>query len=308
LDSYATYKKIFGVELLNIAQLNSFCEVIEAGTFSAAASRLNVTQPAVSLQVRQLEKRLGVRLIERIGKRALPTPAGLDLLTHIRRVDSAIAGALDAMRQHATGALERVRIGTGTTACIYLLPRVLRELRQRAPLLEVVVSTGDTSDIVKAVEESKVDIGLITLPASGRMFEMTTLVEDEFMAIAPAKAFQLPGRVTPAVLAKLPLILYKSGANTRKLVDRWFARAGVTVKPIMELSSVEAIKEMVGAGVGCAVVPRLAVASKHPPSIKVSSLSPRLHRKLALIVRRDKVVQRGLREMVTALMTLVDRA
>ena len=72
---------------LNLDQLHTFVEVIERGSFSAAADRLDLTQPAVSLQVRQLEKRLGVRLIERVGRRAQPTPAGAELLAHARKIE-----------------------------------------------------------------------------------------------------------------------------------------------------------------------------------------------------------------------------
>ena len=117
---------------LRLDQLRTFTEVIAHGSFSAAAERLRLTQPAVSLQVRQLEKRLGVRLIERVGKRATPTPAGAELLDHARRIDASVAAALEGMARHAGGTFGRVRIGTRATACIYLLPPVLRDLRRRA--------------------------------------------------------------------------------------------------------------------------------------------------------------------------------
>src|SRR5205807_3345447 len=123
---------------LSLDHLQTLSDVVELGSFSAAARRLNLTQPAVSLQIKQLEGRLGVRLIERIGRRAHPTAAGRDLLDHVKRVRAAVAGALDAMACHREGGISRVRLGTGATACIYLLPPVLRELRGRFPSLEIV--------------------------------------------------------------------------------------------------------------------------------------------------------------------------
>src|SRR5271163_1175467 len=114
---------------LNLDQLEAFAAVVELGSFSAAAARLNLTQPAVSFQIRQLEQRLGLRLVERVGRRVQPTAAGLDLLPHIRRIDEAVAGAVAAMAHRASGVTGRVRLGTGATACIYLLPRLLSDLR-----------------------------------------------------------------------------------------------------------------------------------------------------------------------------------
>jgi DNA-binding transcriptional LysR family regulator len=180
------HKGNFAMRGLNLDHLTTFASVIELGGFSAAGQRLNLTQPAVSLQIRQLERKLGVRLVERVGRRATATAAGLDLLEHARRIEAAVSGAIDAMAYHATGTVGRVRIGTGGTACIYLLPPILRELRRRFPTLEIVVSTGNTPDVLKAIEANSIDVGLVTLPAPGRIFQVTPVIGDEFVALFPA--------------------------------------------------------------------------------------------------------------------------
>ncbi|MCG8359140.1 MAG: LysR family transcriptional regulator [Kiloniellales bacterium] len=290
---------------LKLDQLQTFTEVIALGSFSAAAERLQLSQPAVSLQVRQLEKKLGVRLIERVGKRATPTAAGSELIEHATRIREVVSSALDGMATHARGALGRVRIGTGATACIYLLPPVLRDLKRRFPTLEITVRTGNTADVLRALEENTLDVGLVTLPAPGRMFEVTPLLDDAFVAIAPADHDFWPEVMTPAMLAKLPVVLYEAGGNTRRVVDDWFARAGIALTPVMELGSVEAIKELVGAGLGCAVLPGTAVRNGGERIPIVSCpLAPKLHRKLALVMRRDKILTKGLREAVRALQRL----
>ena len=286
---------------ISLDHLHAFASVIELGGFSAAAERLNLTQPAVSMQIRQLERRVGLRLIERVGRRATPTAAGLDLLGHVRRIEAAVDDALDAMAYHASGAVGRVRIGTGGTACIYLLPPVLRELRRRFPSLEIVVSTGNTPEVLKAIEANSIDVGLVTMPAAGPMFDVTPVLDDAFVAIFP-KDDKAPRSVTAAALAARPVVLYEPGAHTRRLIDEWALRSGVSLKPVSELGSVEAIKELVAAGLGCGVLPGMAV----PPAavagrLIVCPLSPRLHRTLAVVLRRDKPLQRGLREVVTAL-------
>jgi DNA-binding transcriptional LysR family regulator len=129
---------------LNLDQIETFAQVVELGSFSAAAERLGLSQPAVSLQVRQLERRFGVRLIERVGRRATPTQAGEAFLAQARRVGVAIDAIVEAIAPHASGVTGRVRIGTGATACIYILPPPLRALRHSLPGLDIVVSTGNT--------------------------------------------------------------------------------------------------------------------------------------------------------------------
>ncbi len=286
---------------LKLDQIHAFTQVIGLGSFSAAAERLQRSQPAVSLQVRQLERRLGVRLIERVGKRATPTSAGVSLLEHAQHIEAAVAAALEAIAPHVSGALGRVRVGTGATACIYLLPPVLRDLRRRFPTLDIAVTTGNTGDVLRALEANQLDVGLVTLPAAGRMFEVIPVRDDPFVVVGAADDDRLPRQATPAALAKLPLVLYETAGHTRRIVDAWFARAGVRLAPVMELGSVEAIKELVAAGLGCAVLPGMAIRKAERLPIIARPLVPRLQRKLALVVRRDKVIGRGLREVMTAI-------
>ena len=289
---------------INLGHLQTFVAVLRHGSFSAAAQRLDITQPAVSLQIRQLEKRLGASLIERVGRRARPTAAGSELLAHAEQIQAVVASAVDAVARRATGAVGRVRLGTGATACIFLLPRLLKELRQRFPLLEITVTTGNTADIVKAIEENVLDVGLVTLPAAGRAFDITPVLNDEFVVIAP-HALKLPARVTAAVLATKPVLLFEPGGNTRKITDQWLAASGVALKPVMSLGSVEAIKALVAAGLGCAILPAMAVPNvSERGELIVRPLSPRLQRTLAVVIRRDKRLHAGLSDLVRALKSL----
>lgn len=287
---------------LNLDQLRSFVLVIETGSFSAAADRLGISQPAVSLQVRQLERRLAVRLIERVGKRAKATPAGMELLRHAQHIGSAVENAVDALADHASGVAGRVRLGTGATACLHFLPAVLRTLREQFPALSVVVSTGNTEDQARKVEENSLDLALVTLPAAGRALAAMPVLEDEFVAIGRADVAPLKARVAPADLGALPLVLFEPAANTRKLVDRWFAAEGLQPQPVMELGSVEAMKEMVAAGLGYAIVPGMSMTGRGAhPELKTSRLNPRMHRTLAVVLRRDKPVSKALRVVLDAI-------
>ena len=286
---------------LGLDQLRSFTDVVELGSFSAAAERRGLTQPAISLQLRQLERRLGVRLIERVGRRAGPTAAGMALIAHARRIERAVGEALEELAPHAAGVAGRVRIGTGATACIYLLPDVLRGLRQRFPALEITVRTGNTAEVLKAIEENALDLGLVTLPAPGRAFAVTPALADEFLLFSPLASQPPAIPLTPEAVAALPLVLYEPGGHTRRVVDEWFAAAGLHPVPSMSLGSVEAIKELVGAGLGHAILPGMAWRDSDAPRLSARSLAPRLERQLALVLRRDKPRHPGLREMLRAL-------
>lgn len=290
---------------LNLDHLRIFSHVIELGSFSAAAERHGLTQPAVSLQVRQLERRFGLKLAERVGRRISATSAGLELLTHIRSIDAALTQAEEAMTARAAHVSGRIRLGTGATACTYLLPPMLGELRRRFPALDIVASTGNTAEMLRALEANTLDIGLVTLPAPGRMFDVTPVLDDEFVAIFPADHPDIPATITPQSLGRLPLVLFEPGARTRRLVDDWFEAADVAVKPVMELGNTEAMKEIVAAGLGCAVLPRLAVSgSGQRNALVVRSLTPHLSRTLAVVVRRDKPLNRGLKHLHDALKAL----
>lgn len=297
-------RKNYPMRGLNPEHLAAFSAVVELGSFRAAAERLNLTQPAVSLRVRQLERRLGLTLLERLGKGVQPTAAGRQLLPHIQRIDAAIAAALDAIGSYGRGIAGRVRLGTGATACIYLLPALLRQLRHRFPALEILVRTGNTPDILKDLEDNRLDVALVTLPVRGRAFAAEALVEDEIVAVFPPEP-PVPGAVTPAALAALPVLLYEPGGSTRRIIDAWFHRAGVSLRPIMELGSVEALKQLIAAGLGCGLLPRLAVADAE--GLVVRALAPSLHRRIGLVMRRDKIPDRALREVVAALRGLAAR-
>jgi DNA-binding transcriptional LysR family regulator len=284
----------------SLDQIRSFSTLLAAGGFSAAARRLNLTQPAVSRQIRELEKHLGVRLVERTGRRVRATPAGEQLLAHARRIEAAVSDATTAMLAYQSDAVGRVVVGTGATACIYLLPNLLQGLTRRYPALQILVRTGNTADIVRQLEDNLVDIGLVTEPVSGRSLSTAGVLDDRQVAIFPRRGMTVPADLTPSALAKMPLLLYEPGGNTRRLIDNWFRRSGAEPKPVMELGSIEAIKELVAAGLGCGIVPDMAVA-KDKRRFLIRPLSPPLHRRLAIVLRRDKVLSAGLRHMLKVL-------
>lgn len=287
---------------LHLDQLRAFSLVVQTGSFSAAAERLSLTQPAVSMQVRQLERRLSVRLLERIGRGVTVTAAGTELMLHVPRIATAVETAISAVAPYSSGVNGRVRLGASVTTCLYLLPPVLRQLKEAFPALSIVVSTGNTEELVRGVEANMLDLALVTLPVSSRSMSTTPIFKDEFVAIGRVSECTWPKRLNSEVLNALQLVSFSTGTSTQGIVDRWLRKQGAVPKPVMELDSVEAIKAVVAAGLGCAIVPRMAVTDRgHHPELQLQPLSPRLHRTLAILARNDKPMTHGLRAVFDAI-------
>ncbi len=284
----------------DLDRLFAFAAVAEAASFTRAAEARGVSQSAMSLKVKQLERELGVRLFERVGRRVSPTAAGRELLVHVATLEAAHAAAIAAVKPHRDGDAGRVVIGTGATACLHFLPGPLRRLRASMPGLEIIVRTGDTRDILAEVEANTIDVGLVTLPASGRALVVEELMADEMLAVLPVAERPPEGTIDAVALARHPLILYESHGRTRRIIDDWFAAGGVVAKPVMELSSVETIRELVGAGLGAAILPGLALGAD-TGQVAVRRLDPRLERRLGLVLRRDKSLDPALRAVTAAM-------
>jgi DNA-binding transcriptional LysR family regulator len=283
---------------LSLRQLRTFLAVVEAGGISAAARTLHLTQPAASQQLRELERALHARLLERAGGKVLPTTAGEALLGPARRIQAAVEDAFTAVASLRTGDTGRVRLGTGATACIYLLPPVLAAVKRRMPALEVIIATGNSNDMLRRVAEGELDIALVTMPiAAQRGLSVTRLMSDPLVALVPETIADPGASLTATQIARLPLILYERGGSTRAIIDAWFRRAGLTPSPIMQLDSIESIKTLVGGGLGASIMPRLALARPVKGAV-VRALRPALSRQLAVVLRKGKVVDRGLRVLM----------
>lgn len=296
---YVFHKEYFCVPL-NLEQLATFIHVADLGSFTAAADKVGLTQPAVSLQIKLLEQRLGVRLVERIGRRAQPTTAGLDLLSYARRMTQESIAAEEAMIPHRDGAAGRVRIGSGATASIHLLPLAIARAMKRMPGLEITVRIGNADDILRDLESNLLDLAIAALPAHGRPFEIEPFYEEEMLAVAHKDSDMPSQGPDAAFLCDKPLLLYEGG-NTRRCIDDWMRAAGLQAKPTMEFGSVEAIKELVAAGLGWSILPELALKRNRADFLTTSSVRPKLTRQLGMIVRRDKHLTRGLRTIMQCL-------
>jgi DNA-binding transcriptional LysR family regulator len=267
------------VRSLNLDQLRALVEVVERGSFTAAAKELNLTQPAVTHQVQELERRFKVQLVERLGKRAFLTQAGEQLIEHARHLLEEDERTRSAMRRFEGGQLERVRIGTSMTVLTYALPPLLRRLRTAHQQLEISLKAGLTEATLQLLKANALDLGLCAMPIQDLAFETVPLFRDELVAILPTTLSHIPKTVTPKFLSQHPLILGNERSALRRTVTAWLARVGPPPKPVMEFDNVEAIKGLV-------------------------PISPRSTRQIGLVRLRGKRVTDGMGLVIESLMTL----
>jgi DNA-binding transcriptional LysR family regulator len=274
---------------LNPDQLRALMQVVELGSFSAAARRLHLSQPAVSLQIRELEERCGVCLVERIGKRISATAAGKDLIVYAVRIEAETNRALAAMARYRKERIGRVHLGSGPSAAAYLLPPVLERLRERCPDVELVVTTGTTCQIAEQIMANTMDLGFTALPVEGEELDATPVRTDEMVAIVPATELDIPPAITPAYVGERTLILEYQRVAHPRLCRAWLRAGGVEPRPVLEFDHVETIKNAVAAGLGMSLLPSPAVTNVPlANSIVVRPLDPPLIRTLGLVQHRNK--------------------
>jgi DNA-binding transcriptional LysR family regulator len=275
------------VRSLNLDQLRTLVAVVESMSFSAAARRLNLTQPAVSVQIRELERRFGVKLIERLGRQAHPTEPGRNLVEAAQRIFRECDAAFDTMRRYCDGWIGRVRIATTNTALMYLLPPVLRRLSLEHPGIELHVTNMPTRESVEAMLDNRIDLALVTMPVDNVRLVVTPLRLERMVGIFSAGIPGTPDVVTPQSALSHPLLLEHTRAAVHDIVVNWLAQHGGAPRVRMHLGTIEAVKKAVASNLGISIIPEMAVSSLET-DITVRPLQPPIFRTLALIEHRSR--------------------
>jgi DNA-binding transcriptional LysR family regulator len=289
---------------LNLDQLRAILEVVERGSFSAAARHLNLTQPAVSLQIRELERRFGVRLIERLGKQAHATVPGRALVEAAQRIFRECDLADAEMRRFREGWIGRVHVGTTLSAMIYRLPPILSSVRLDHPGIDLVVTNTPTANSVENIIQNRIDLALVNLPLEDKRLTITPLCSEQLVAILPAGTRNVPDEITPAYVARQALLVEQPSSAAHPLVLGWLSAAQESSpREPMSLGTIEALKSAVASKLGMAIVPEVAVAM-HMSDFIVRPLQPPLARTLALIEHRNKPNEPALEIVRNALLTL----
>lgn len=249
---------------MELRLLRTFKAVAEAGSFTHAASRIHLTQAAVSVHMRQLEDEVGAPLFLRVNKKLYLTEAGRALLGHaetiIRAHDEAKAD-LAAIGGPSRG---RLHIGVASTAITaHPLPEILSEIKRKYALLDLSVVGGTSEWIIEQILAGSIDVGLVSLPVEASDVLTETLRSDRLVAaMVPQHKLAKSRTIGAEELSAEPLILGEQGGNTRRLIDLFFEKNKVEPKIVMELQRTEAIIKMVELGFGITILPRGSVQTR----------------------------------------------
>jgi DNA-binding transcriptional LysR family regulator len=244
---------------VTLRQLRTFKTVADLSSFSLAATRLKLSQPSVSYQVKELEEALGLPLLDRLGKRVQLTEAGTLLYGYARRMlevlDDATV-ALEEMRGIKRGTL---RVGASTTVGIYLLPAALGAFKKLHPGLVISLEIGTRARVQEQVLRNELDLAVVGPALKDPELAIIPFLSDELILVAPA-GHPLAGRRGQSLkdLADQPFVMREAASGSRWSLEKAARREGVKLVVAMELGSNGAIKHAVESGLGLAVISRYA--------------------------------------------------
>jgi len=248
---------------MDTRQLAAFCAVVERRSFSQAAERLGVTQPAVSLQVRALEKRMATQLLDRSGRRVEPTEAGWRLYRGAQRMlaleDQIVSDVAASVGGELSGDLV---VGASTGPAAIAVPLVLCEFQLAHPEVRVYLTVSDTHTVVERVAARELELGIVGAARRHRGVRFEPFFSDQVILACPP-GHRLAGRtVSLDELRQVPLILMQEGAGVRQIVEDGLRRRGVRLRDLdvrLELGLQESVRQAVEAGYGVTFISRTAV-------------------------------------------------
>jgi DNA-binding transcriptional LysR family regulator len=249
---------------MDTRQLAAFCEVVERRSFSDAAVRLGVTQPAVSQQVRALEQRLGTQLLDRSGRRVEPTEAGRRLYRGAQRLLALEEHLLEELGEPEGPLHGTLEIGASTGPAAIVLPLLLCAFQRGNPGIRVELSVSDTQSVVELVADRRLELGIVGAARRHRSVAFEPFFRDEVILVCPP-AHPFAGRTVELdELLEGPLILMQQGAGVRQMLEDELRKSGRKLRDLeapLELGLQESVRSAVQAGYGVSFISRRAVES-----------------------------------------------
>lgn len=279
---------------MDLRRLEVFAKVAELGSFSRAAEALFLTQPTVSEHVRALENELGVALLDRLGRGAVPTPAGQLLLGYARRILALAREARQAVEQFQGRLSGPLAVGGSTIPGEYLLPALIGRFKAKYSDIQVSLLVGSSRQVSEWVEEGRVEVGVVGARPASRSLEARELMSDELVVVVPAgHPWAGLGTVTLADVKTQPLVVRERGSGSREALERALAEVGADLsgfRVVGEMGSTQAVKQAVRAGVGLALISARAVADECRAGlvscVKVADL--KVARSFFLVTHRER--------------------
>ena len=288
------------METTNFHQLYIFHTVARLGSFSKAASELSISQPAASIQVRELEKSMDCVLLHRMRRGLQLTDIGSEVFGYAQRIFSLADDMRNAVNETQGLRSGRLTIGSSTTPGEYILPWAIGQFRRRYPGIDVSLSISNTQTVVQKIHDRELDLGMAGAPVSQDGLVSFTYVSDNIAVIA-APAHPLAGRrLVLASLGGQDFIMREPGSATRAAAEACLAAKSVELKIVMELGSNEAVKRAVAAGLGLGMISKFGVMPDVAAgAIVVLSVEGwRCERPLTVFYRDDKHLPAAQREFL----------
>jgi len=284
---------------MDITALHAFTAVAEHASFSLAAEKLFITQPAVSKRIAALEQELDSPLFDRIGRQVVLTEAGEALLPHARRILDEIDNSRRAIADLSGRISGRLSLGTSHHIGLHRLPPLLRELRRRYPELQLNIRFLDSETACRAVEHGELELAIVTLPPRPSAQLLITPLWDDPLAVVCAPDHPLAGyrRSGLPTLAQHPAILPGAETFTRQIVEAAFKPLGMTLQVELSTNFLETIKMLTAVGLGWSVLPETMLDSE----LKRLNTPLQLTRQLGVVQHAARTPSNAARAMLELL-------
>jgi DNA-binding transcriptional LysR family regulator len=281
---------------MDVRDLQIFLSVARHLNYTRAAEEVNLSQPSVSVRMRELEHDLGAKLFEQLGKKIALTEAGQLLVPHATRVIAAMSDARQAIDE--LKGLERglLRIGASTTPGMYLIPRTLANFKRHYPKIEVRLAVKDTRQIEEGVIRNEFDFGFVGGHLAGDEVDVLPWMTDSLVLVVPSNHHLARKKaVKIADLRKEMFILREAGSATRAAVAHHLKKADLEVETVMEMENPESVKKAVQSGLGIAFISKFAVETelKARSLVAVGVNGLDINRELKIVYRKDKHLSRA---------------
>jgi LysR family transcriptional regulator, carnitine catabolism transcriptional activator len=293
---------------INLNQLRVFVAVARLGNFTRAAERLHLSQPSMSLHIRQLEQDLGVRLFDRSTRSVALTRAGDDFLPTAERLLDDVQSAVASVADLAARRRGRVAVAVLPSVAAELLPRAIGALHARHPDITVSLR-DDVAELIPArVRSGEVDFGLGAIDSIDADIAGSPLVSDELIAVFPPSHPLASAKTTWRALAKYPFVAMSRDSSVRRLTEQAFAHNGLLLEPAFEAKYMSTAIGIIAHGLGVGTLPSSAISMvQHAELAHAEIRGPVMKRQIGIMTRRGRSLSPAAEALVAALKTAATR-